>query len=881
MNDRLTTSFGCRSWIVLAIALVATMVSVLLLARSRPETSIVGLLDPSDPSVIALGKVLDHFPVVEELMLLASVPEDFTGEARGELLKFAAAFEARARSDAEANATITAIRYRASPDVRKFVAEVVAPHGLDYLDDDGYAQLLAKLSRPAMDQQFAQNRSMLSVPGPGAGEIAKAFIRDPLRLRDLLTAQLGKRIASGPSMAGDAFFSPDGRSLLLRISGAKPPSDLDFCRHMTKVTTRIAGQANVSSLTIDVAGAYAIAAHSVDAIRHDSIVGTNVTVIAIAAVFALLYRRPVRQFAFAFVPMAIGLILGFGAYALFHPTFTPLAAVVGGALGGVGINYGVFFLAHYDRTRDAAGATTESAARATLLSLRWPLFAAWATSIVGFLAIAFSPVRVLRDFAILGTLALLGAYVAAVTVLPAALALMDRRRKTTTAPARLRALAPIGRFIARHPKAILAGSIGIWLALIAGFVVGNASLLPDANLLSLHPQPNPPLDAQRRIASRMGISPGSAQLYLTGDSPEALLRTAHEVDRRLTDPQLKTAGFTGSFGIASLLPDPATSARRRSAIDPALADRAAKYLLDAAAAAGFQTKPFEASANFLRTLLAPTAPAPSLHTLQERSASDGRQIYADVAQLLLSHDAISGTEPRDALVMVFFDNPLDRRAPRDAAMHTLHAALDGMPGVVITGMSAINDHVEASIYRDLPKLVAFAIACIALTLWLHFRSLGLALLAVLPTIVSITVVLTFMRAASLPLDIVNMVMVPLLLGIDVDYSILTISAYRAARSRQDLVRAFPTTAAAVATCVATTLVGFGSLVTTSVPAVRSLGMLIIVGVLSCLTASMTVLWPILFLMSKRDGASGAGAGKRGEDAELHAAGDAAEAGITQ
>jgi predicted RND superfamily exporter protein len=881
MNDRDVNFSRRRSWLVLAIALLATIVSLCLLARSRPETSIVGLLDPSDPSVVALGKVLDQFPVVEELLLLVSVPDNFADDARSELLKFAEEFESRSTSDAEAKTAITAVRYRASPDMRAFVAEVVAPHGLDYLDDEGYAQLLAKLSRPAMDEQFAQNRSMLSVPGPAAGEIAKAFIRDPLRLRDLLTAQLGKRIANGPSMAGDAFFSRDGRSLLLRISGAKPPSDLDFCRQITKVATRVAGDANANgSLKVDVAGAYAIAAHSVDAIRHDSIVGTNVTIVAIAAVFLLLYRRPIRQFAFAFVPMAIGLILGFGAYASFHSTFTPLAAVVGGALGGVGINYGVFFLAHYDRARFATGGSTESAARTTLVRLRWPLFAAWATSVVGFLAIAFSPVRVLRDFAILGTLALLGAYLTSITVLPAALALLDRRRTpAAVAPARLGGLAPIGLFIARHAKLILAGSIGVWLALVASFAIGGASLLPDANLLSLHPQPNPPLDAQRRIASRMGIAPGTAQLYLTGDSPDSLLRTAHEVDRRLNDPRLKAAGCTGSFGIASLLPDPATSERRRAEIDPKLADRAAADLLAAASAAGFQAKPFDVSANFIRTLLAPTRPAPSLSTLQEQAA-DGRPKYADVAQLLLSHDSIAGGEPRAAMVMVFFDNPLDRRAPRDAAIRTLHDALDGTPGVVITGMSAINDHVEASIYRDLPKLVAFAIVCIAITLWLHFRSLGLALLAVLPTIVSITVVLTFMRITALPLDIVNMVMVPLLLGIDVDYSILTISAFRAARSRDDLARAFPTTAAAVATCVATTLVGFGSLVTTSVPAVRSLGMLITVGVISCLTASMTVLWPILFLM-RRDGDSDARASERGKDAELHTSLDVGKAGIAE
>jgi hypothetical protein len=403
-------------------------------------------------------------------------------------------------------------------------------------------------------------------------------------------------------------------------------------------------------------------------------------------------------------------------------------------------------------------------------------------------------------------------------------------------------VAPLGRLLARRPRAVLTISALVWISLVASFFVGEASLLPDSNLLSLHPQPNPPIEAQKKISQRMGIAPGTVQLYLEAATPDELLRSAHEVDRRLRDPKLAAAGMTGTFGIASLLPDPATAARRRAAIDPALADRASRELLDAAVAAGFQPKPFETSATFLTTLLAPSKPTPGIETLRA---------YPELGQLLLSHEAIAGGVPRDAMVMVFFNNLLDRRVARDAALEALHAALDDVPGVTITGMSAINSHVTAAIYRDLPRLVAGALACIALCLWLHFRSLKLALLAVLPTVVSITVVLTFMRAASLPLDLVNMVMVPLLIGIDIDYSILTISAWRMARTRDELLAAFPVTAAAVMTCVATTLVGFGSLVLTSIPAVRSLGMLITVGVLSCLTASLLVLWPILFLMRSR------------------------------
>lgn len=836
-----------RPRLVLIVALLATLVAVALAFRLRPETSIEGLLDPTDPAVDAMGKVLTRFPLVEEMLVLATLPEGAPADAT-RLTDFAERLTtaAAALRGEDGQPLVQAVRYRPDPEMFDFVQRVVVPNGLAYLDDGAYAEAMQRLTREGMDEQFARGKAMLAVPGPAAAGLGKALIRDPLRLHEFLLSQVGRLAPGGMKFApGDSaqpgrapFLSPDGRSLLIRVAGTQPPSRLEFCREIVDAVTRATREVNADKLDVKIAGAYAVAAHNAAAIRHDAILGVNGSIVGILILFALLYRRPFRLFTFAFVPMAAGIAWGFGIFAAIHPSFTPLAAVVGGALAGIGIDYFVFFLTHAARR---SGDDRIVELERTLAKLRSALLTAWATSCVGFVAVAWSPVRVLRDFALLGTLALGGAYVASVTVLPAALALFDRRGGATPLAAPIGFTRPLGRWIFRHARAAFTGScVAIGAALLFVAFGGN-TVAPQSSLLSLHPQPNPPIEAQRAITSRMGMSPGSVQIYFTATTPEALVARAHEIDRRGRSAAVTAAGGTGVFGLASVLPDPNRAATRT--IDPALAGRVRADLLASATAAGFNAASFEPYATFLERLLQPTPP-PAIADLAA---------YPAIGQTVLPRGPSgANTAATEGLSMVFFDNPLDERAKRDAAIAALRDAMAGLDGVTITGMAPIGQRLEASIRRDLGWLIGIAVTLIAMIHALHFRSIGLALLSIVPTAASGVAVLAFMHATDRPLDIVNMVMVPLLIGIDTDYGILTVTAWQHARTRGALARAFPAAASAIITCAGTTLVGFGSLVLVSIPAIASLGWLITVGIIACLAATITLVWPVMFLLSPRD-----------------------------
>src|SRR5258708_18204674 len=235
---------------------------------------------------------------------------------------------------------------------------------------------------------------------------------------------------------GDAFISPDGRSLLIRVIGRQPPNDLEFCKALTTGVTRLAESVNQNGLSLEYAGSYAIATRSERSIRRDMIESVIGSVVLLQLLFLVAYRSPFKMFALAFGPVVLGILLGFGVYGFVSTGLTPLTAVLGAILAGMGIDYSIQYLAYYENRRTRGDSRIEAATQSAA-DMSPAVLAAWATSVVGFVAIGWSRVAALRDFALLGTLGLTGAFLCAIVVLPALLVLTDRR-PTPRARSRLR-----------------------------------------------------------------------------------------------------------------------------------------------------------------------------------------------------------------------------------------------------------------------------------------------------------------------------------------------------------------------------------------------------------------------------------------------------------
>lgn len=837
---RLVTWPISHPWTIVGIAACLALVAIFFASRLRPNGSLAAMFPAHDPAADALVHVLDDFPAADQLIVLASLPPEASTPDPQRLTEFGNRFSGLVRATPDVERLTDGIFYKPDSDTRAFVEKVIAPSAIFYLDEPTFEAARRRLTPDEMRRQLERDKTILAAPGPGAAlaELAKT---DPLGLHEFLSSRLAAERPFRTYQNVDAFISPDGRSLMIRVIGRESPDDLDYSRLLTEGITRVAERANTDGLQLEYTGSYPIAARSARAIRRDMIGSTIGSILLLQALFLLAYRSPFKLFALAFGPVALGILFGFGAVGLISRNLTPLTAVLGAILAGMGIDYSIQYLSFYE-SRRTLGSTAELAAKETAGQMSLAVLAAWATSAIGFIAIGCSTVQALREFALLGTLGLTGAFVCAVIILPAILMLTDRR--PTPANSRL-------RFGIDRPLVAIGRQRQLWLALsgataIAAIVLialARGDILPlESDLTVMHPRPNPAIDAEYHVARDFGISPSSLMVYLRGDDPNRLIERSYDVSGRLKH----ATDVTGSIGLADLLPDPRTVPRRIKEISLLDPNQIVADFRRACDEAGFSPDAFQSYSNFLHVLLT------------QRHAPDISDLvrYRRLAETMLPANAFTTGRPHEAITLVFVREPLDQDRPsRNRAIAAVRGALAGIDGATVTGLGVIAHDAEQTIHSELPRLILAAVAIVALYLGIHFRNLIDALLSLLPAIFGMLVAAALLRLAGQKLNMINLVAVPLLIGIDVDYGIflVTLSRFRDVRKldAKELARHISPAMHAVMVCATATLLGYISLIWTSVPAERSLGIAAAVGIAACLAGVVLLLVPILFSLSRK------------------------------
>ncbi len=827
--------------------------------RIHADSSLETMFAKNDPAADSLVRVLNQFGAVEELLVLVTVPDGPSipaGPQPGQLTEFAKRFESAIKSSPDAPQLVSAVMYRADEDTQRFFRDVLVPAGMFYLDNASLEEARQRLTREGMARQMSRNEALLSQPGPAAAAAAKLVKFDPLRLNEFLKSRfagIASSFGSFDSAGGEspALISPDGRALLIRVIGKRPPSDLEFCKRLVAAAEKAGTSANIDHLNVSLGGAYAIATTSERALRADSTSSVLSAFASLIVLFALVFRRPIRLVFLAIFPLALGSLLGFGAYALIDRSMTILSAVVGAMMVGMGIDYSIHFLTHYEKLR-AAGRSPREAAAETSRSLFGVLFAAWITSVMGFAVVGFSAVPALGTFALLGSLGLAGVYLTSLTVVPALLVLTDKGGASANR-ARLRfSVEPLLAWITRHARTCITCSLLVFVAsLCIGLGMPGPILPLEPDLSVMHPRPNAALQTQVEIAKRFGSVPDAMMIHMKADSPEHLVSLAHRVDEHLRQPAPRAAGIVGTIGLATFLPDPQVAEQRIKSIDQVNPDRVVADFESVVADSAFEPSQFAGYTTFLRSLLQHRT-APTLVDLLR---------YPALARTMLPSKALNpgANLPTEAVTLVSLRGSIDERDRRAAVVESVRTALADVPGATLTGMAVLGHDVEARVQRDVLKLLGISVALVLVYVLVHFRSIRDGILSLSTAIFGMVVLLAVMRLAHVKVNMINLIALPLLIGMTVDYGIFLVSLARLGResgnSPEHVRQHVASSAQAVVVCAGATLIGFGSLIWVSLPAIRSLGIVVAVGMMAALFSAFFLLAPILLMNSSQQKSS--------------------------
>ncbi len=216
------------------------------------------------------------------------------------------------------------------------------------------------------------------------------------------------------------------------------------------------------------------------------------------------------------IPMGTVLIATlwtFAAMAASGHSLNLLTVVLGPVLIAVGSVYGVHILAHYEAAASASQTSLE-AARRVVESTRAPVLIAGASTMTGFAALLLTDTPAARELGLFATLGVAAVTLISLTGLPAFVALLPLREQTQSSSAahiggRLDdALCKLAGFTGRHARKIVLAWVGT--ALIALIYVPSIEM--DTDYLSFFSSDS---ELRRHFAAVNELLAGAVPIYVT------------------------------------------------------------------------------------------------------------------------------------------------------------------------------------------------------------------------------------------------------------------------------------------------------------------------------------------------------------------------------
>jgi predicted RND superfamily exporter protein len=248
----------------------------------------------------------------------------------------------------------------------------------------------------------------------------------------------------------------------------------------------------------------------------------------------------------------------------------------------------------------------------------------------------------------------------------------------------------------------------------------------------------------------------------------------------------------------------------------------------AARQAGFKADAFEPFAARLPRLLAPsddlTYDGYAAHGLGDLV---GRMVAADNGRWTLATYVF----PRNA----------------DEATALQAVVRDAGPSQRLTGLALVNAELARSFLPQFMRGLLVGSAIVVVLILLAFRNVRLTILALVPTVIGLCWAAGLLSLFGIELDLFAVFAVITFVGVGVDYGVHLVSRVS---EHGDAARAVSELAPVILVAGAITLAGYGTLMTSSYPPLRSMGTVSIVSIISIVGASLLVL-PALLIGRRR------------------------------
>ena len=169
----------------------------------------------------------------------------------------------------------------------------------------------------------------------------------------------------------------------------------------------------------------------------------------------------------------------------------------------------------------------------------------------------------------------------------------------------------------------------------------------------------------------------------------------------------------------------------------------------------------------------------------------------------------------------------------------------------ITGMPPLFLRLIELVGEDGKRAATLALAVVFILLWIDFRRLKLALLAMLPLVSGAVWMVGLLSIFGIPLTVVNVMGIPMIIGIGIDDGVHLLHRYRVEGWGQTRT-VMQSTGRAILLTSLTTMAGFGSLMIAKYRGFNSLSALLVLGVAACFITTVIFLPALVNLIKHKE-----------------------------
>ncbi|NNE57544.1 MAG: MMPL family transporter [Hellea sp.] len=689
--------------------------------------------------------------------------------------------------------------------------EVLIRHELLFLSEKELQELEAEVYKSisiffARELSEAFNTEVTFTLGGFSGSSNDEFDED--RVKEV------EELMSKPPSERRYFISEDETTMILVVAPKPGNESLGDAKIMIDDSHAIAEnfEATSENIEVGITGRIAGQVGQFDALIRDLKIGLGSAFLLISLVLLLAYRS-FMSIPIIIIPLITGILSTLGLTAITIGQLNLITAFLTLILFGLGIDFGVHNFSRYIEER-RAGTDRNTAIQIVINRTGRASFMAAITTAASFFALTQTQFRAFSEFGFIAGSGILFAFLAMYTFFPALLVTFEKLGWDPND-------VMIGEEPKERGKSILAMRYPRAVILIAilglGFAAYSAPKIKfESNTKNLEASMSSKYE-KARTAAKTVLGQSSWAVMVADSYDELIAIDAYFTEKRETDTETPTIRQHRS--LLSFVPPPDVQ-ERRLAVIRRLKDTADRF-------SGLAPDKYETGKEYLSIESMSVAALPPLlrQTYLGNSNSPGYlfYIYPDIDMA---------------------DSSNTEQFYADAA----HINLGGKDFYSASESFVLVEMLDL-MRSDAMRAVLLVTLTTAFVVWMFFRNLPASLVVLVPPLCGVLLTLGVMGYFGPSLSIMNMVILPSLVGISVDNGIHIVHRVVDHSPNADLNHIMQTTGRAALLTTVTTLIGFGGMITASVGGLRSLAILAIIGFTLCLLMTWFLLPAILNFMS--------------------------------